>query len=150
MNQRSTWRRFIVVLLVCTSMACGAQILPQLIAQVASLDHDHAVSLHARNDGVDLVLTHDAHTLRAKNEGQSIALSTSQRAHVIHIITGPATAKQSGSLGVINAQYVVAYFSSIITTKWRIFVPPPPLDYSRPPPGEVSILPLHRSPLLLI
>src|SRR5882724_9282018 len=95
MNQRPTWRRFIVALLVCTSMACGAQILPQLIAQIASLDHDHGVSLHARNDGVDLVLTHHAHTSHAKNEGQAIALSTSHRAHVIHIITGPATAKQS-------------------------------------------------------
>src|SRR6266480_7236128 len=150
MNQRSTSRRFIVALLVCTSMACGAQILPQLIAQIASLDRDHGVSLHASGDGVDLILTHDHHSLPKNGEAQALALSASEPAHVVHIMTGPATAKQSASLVVSNVRDLVSYFSTTIVREWRTFVPPLPLAYSRPPPDEMSILPAHRSTLLLI
>ena len=150
MNQRSTWRRFIVVLLVCTSMACGAQILPQLIAQIASLDHDHGVSLHASGDGVDLILTHDHHSLPKNGEAQALALSASEPAHVVHIMTGPATAKQSASLVVSNARDLVPYCSTATVTEWRAFVPPLLLAYSRPPPDELSIPFVDRSTLLLI
>jgi hypothetical protein len=144
------WCKLIAAIGVCASIACSQQILPQLIAQLASLDHDHGVSLHASGDGVDLVLTHDHHSFRENDEMQAVALSVSEPAHVVHIMTGPATAKQSASLMVSNARDLVPYFSTAIITEWRTFVPPIPLAYSRPPPDELSVLPLHRSTLLLI
>jgi hypothetical protein len=144
------WCKLIAALAVCAAVPCSEQILPQLLAQIASLDRDHAVSLHATSDGVDLVLTHDDYRSRVDSEGQSLALSPSQTAHVFHIITGPPTAKQSASPMVSNARTVVAHFSAAIVAEWRTFVPPLPLVYSRPPPDEMSILPLYRSTLLLI
>ena len=131
-------------------MACSKQILPQLIAQLASLDHDHGVSLHASGDGVDLVLTHDHHSFLENDEAQAWTLSVSEPAHVVHIMTGPAIAKQSASLIVSNARDLVPYFSTAIVREWRTFVPPLPLAYSRPPPDELSISLVHRSTLLLI
>jgi len=131
-------------------MACGAQILPQLIAQIASLDHDHGVSLHATSNGVDLVLTHDSDGLPAPPENQFLMQSPSQPAHVVHIMTGPTTAKQSASPMVSNVRNLIPCFSAVVAAEWRTFVPPLPLAYSRPPPGEISISPLHRSTLLLI
>src|SRR6266513_6525299 len=147
MSQRPTWRRFIVALVVCAPIACGAQVLPQFIAQIASLDHDHGVSLHASGDGVDLILTHDHHSFPENDEAQTLALSASEPAHVVHIMTGRAAAKQSASLMVSNARDLVPYCSIATVTEWRTFVPPLPIAYSRPPPDELSILPLHRSTL---
>jgi len=150
MSQRPTWRRFIVALLVCAPIACGAQVLPQFIAQIASLDHDHGVSLHATSDGVDLVLTHNDHSFPENDKAQALALSAPEPAHVVHIMTGPAAAKPSASLMVSKARDLVPYFSTASVTEWRTFVPPLPLVYSRPPPGELSIPLLDRSTLLLI
>jgi len=144
------WCKLIAALGVCASIACSNQILPQLIAQLASLDHDHGVSLHASSDGVDLVLTHDHHSFLENDEAQPLALSASEPAHLVHIMTGPATAKQSASLMVSNVRDLVPYFSTAIVREWRTFVPPLPLAYSRPPPDEMSILPAYRSTLLLI
>jgi hypothetical protein len=144
------WCKLIAALGVCASIACSKQILPQLIAQLASLDHDHGVSLHARGDGVDLVLTHDHHSFPENDEAQALALSASEPAHVVHIMTGAPTAKQSASLMVSKARDLVPYFSTAIVRELRTFVPPLPLAYSRPPPDELSILPLHHSTLLLI
>ncbi len=150
MIQRPTWRKVVAALVVCGPIVCSEQILPQLIAQLASLDHDHGISLHASGDGVDLVLTHDHHSFRENDEAQALALSASEPAHVVHIMTGSVTAKQSALLMVSKARDLVPYFSTAIVTEWRTFVPPLPLVYSRPPPDEMSILPLHRSTLLLI
>lgn len=144
------WFKLIAALGVSAFMACSNQILPQLIAQLASLDRDHAVSLHAGSEGVDLVLSHDRESLQKIEESPGLVLSGSEPAHVVHIMSGPATAEQSASLMVSNSQDQVPYFSTAIVRKWRIFVPPLPLAYSRPPPGEISISPLHRSTLLLI
>ena len=144
------WCKLIAALGVSASIACGNQILPQLIAQLASLDHDHGVALHASGDGVDLVLTHEHHSFPENDEAQALALSVSEPAHVVHIMTGSLTAKQSASLMVSNARGPVPYFSTVIVTEWRTFVPPLPLAYSRPPPDEMSILLAHRSTLLLI
>ena len=149
-KETAKWGKLIAALGVCASIACSTQILPQLIAQLASLDHDHGVSLHASSDGVDLVLTHDHRSFPENDEAQALALSVSELAHVVHIMTGPTTAKQSASVMVSNARDLVPYFSTTIVTEWRTFVPPLPLVYSRPPPDELSILPLHRSTLLLI
>ncbi len=149
-SQRPTWRRFIVALLVCAPIACGAQVLPQFIAQIASLDHDHGIFLHASGDGVDLVLTHNHHSFPENDKAQALALSAQKPAHVVHIMTGPTTAKQSASLMVSNARDLVPYFSTANVTKWRTFVPPLPLVYSRPPPDELSIPLVRRSTLLLI
>jgi hypothetical protein len=150
MIQPPTWCKVVAALVVCGLLACSEQTLPQLIAQLASLDHDHGVSLHASGDGVDLVLTHDHRSLPENDEAQALGLSVSEPAHVVHIMTGPATAKESASLMVSNARDLVPHFSTAIVTEWRTFVPPLPLVYSRPPPDELSILPLHRSTLLLI
>jgi hypothetical protein len=144
------WCKLIAAFGVCASITCSNQILPQLIAQVASLDHDHDVSLHASGDGVDLVLTHTHHSFPENDQAQAFALSASEPAHVVHITTGSATAKQSASLMVSNARDLVPYLSTTVVREWRTFVPPLPLAYSRPPPDEMSILPLHRSTLLLI
>jgi hypothetical protein len=144
------WCRLTAALAVCAAIPCGEQVFPQLLAQIASLDRDHGVSLHATSNGVDLVLIHDSDGLPAPNENQVLMQSPSQRAHVVHIMTGPTTAKQSASPMVSNVRNPVPYFSTVIGTEWRIFVPPLPLAYSRPPPGEISISPLHRSTLLLI
>jgi len=144
------WCKLIAALGVCASIACSKQILPQLIAQLASLDHDHGVSLHASGDGVDLISPHDNHSFPENDEAQILALSAPEPAHVVHIMTGPAAAKPSASLMVNNARDLVPYCSTATVTEWRTFVPPLPIVYSRPPPGELSILPLHRSTLLLI
>jgi hypothetical protein len=144
------WCKLIAALGVCASMACSNEILPQLIAQLASLDHDHGVSLYVSGDGVDLVLSHDHHSFPENHKEQALALSASEPAHVVHIMAGSVTAKQSASLMVSNARDLVPYFSTAIVRGWRTFVPPLPLAYSRPPPDEMSILPAHRSTLLLI
>lgn len=148
--QQPTWRKIIVALIICTPIVSSEQILPQLVAQLASLDHDHGISLVASDDGVDLVLTHDHHSFPENDEAQALALSVSEPAHVVHILTGAPTAKQSASLMVSKARDLVPYFSTAIVREWWTFVPPLPFAYSRPPPDELSILPLHRSTLLLI
>jgi len=150
MSQWPMWYNFIAALVICAPIVCSEQILPQLVAQIASLDHDHGISLRVTNNGVDLVLTHDAHALAAHDEAQCLALSAAQPAHIIHFISGPATAKQSVSCTLHNERQVAVYFSSVITTEWQTFVPQIPLAYSRPPPDEMSILPAHCSMLLLI
>ncbi|KAF5408320.1 MAG: hypothetical protein Udaeo2_15270 [Candidatus Udaeobacter sp.] len=144
------WFKVVAALVVCGPIACSEQIVPQLIAQLASLDHDHGISLHASGDGVDLVLAHDHHSFPENDEAQALALSASEPAHVVHILTGSVTAKQSAALMVSNSRDLVPYFSTAIVTEWRTFVPQIPLAYSRPPPDEMSILPAHRSTLLLI
>jgi hypothetical protein len=149
MSQWPMWYNFIAALVICAPIACSEQILPQLVAQIASLDRDHGISLRVTNNGVDLVLTHDAHAV-PHDEAQCLALSAAQPAHIIHFISGPATARQSASCALPTERQAAGYFSSVITTEWRIFVPQIPLAYSRPPPDEMSILPAHRSTLLLI
>jgi len=144
------WCKLIAALAVCAAVPCSEQVLPQLLAQIASLDSDHAVSLYATSEGADLVLAHDHHGSPVTDNGQSLAPSPSQPAHVVHIMSGPTTAKQSTSSMASNAQSPVPYFPTVIVTEWRIFVPPLALAYSRPPPGEMSISPPHRSTLLLI
>ncbi len=144
------WCKLIAALAVCAAIPCSEQILPQLLAQIASFDRDHGVSLHATSNGVDLVLTHDSHGLAAPAENQFLMQSPSQPVHVVHIVTGPTTAKQSASPMVSNLRNLIPCFSTVVAAEWRTFVPPLPLAYSRPPPGEISISPLHRSALLLI
>jgi len=144
------WYNFIAALAICAPIACSEQILPQLLAQIASLDLDHTVSLHATSDGVDVILTHDIDGSHIGGSGESLAPPPSQPAHVVHVMSGPTTAKQSTSSIVSNGRSPVPYFPTVTVTEWRTFVPPLPLAYSRPPPGEMSISPLHRSTLLLI
>lgn len=149
-RQIGKWFKLIAALAVCAALPCSEQILPQLLAQIASLDSDHAVSLYATSDGADLVLAHDHQGSPVTDNGQSLAPSPSQPAHVVHIMSGPTTAKQSTSSMASNARSPIPYFPTVMVTERRIFVPPLALAYSRPPPGEMSISPLHRSTLLLI
>jgi len=149
MRWRSSWCNLLVGLLVCGAIPCSEQALPQLLAQIASLDRDHTVSLHATSDGVDVILTHDIDGSHIGDSGESLA-PPSEPAHVVHVMSAPTTAKQSTSSIVSNGRSAVPYFPTVTVKEWRIFVPPLPLVYSRPPPGEISISPLHRSALLLI
>jgi hypothetical protein len=73
MNQRLRWWKFIGAVVICAPIACGEQILPQLLAQMASLDPDHRVSLHACGDGVDFVITHDGHSSPENDECHAFA-----------------------------------------------------------------------------
>jgi hypothetical protein len=50
------------VVMICIGIACSGQILPQLVAQLVSLDADHHVIVHVGSHGIDLVLTHDTAT----------------------------------------------------------------------------------------
>jgi len=150
MSQWPVWCKFIAALVICAPIACSEQILPQLVAQIASLDRDHGISLRETNNGVDLVLTHDAHAMPAHDEAQCLALSAAEPAHIIHFAGGPATTKQSVARTLTPARQVAVYFSTVIATGWRTFVPQMPLAYSRPPPDELSIPLLDRSRLLLI
>jgi len=150
MRWRSSWCNLLVGLVVCGAVPCSEQVIPQLLAQIASLDLDHTVSLHATSDGVDVILTHDIDGSHIGDSGESLAPPPSQPAHVVHVMSGPTTAKQSTSSIVSNGRSPVPYFPTVTVTEWRTFVPPLPLAYSRPPPGEMSISPLHRSTLLLI
>jgi hypothetical protein len=149
----SNWRtpfKLIAVISISASIGCSEQILPQLVAQVASLDRDHGVSLHTNGDGVDLVLTHAHYSFPENDKEPALALSASEPAHVVVIVTGSMTAKPSPLLMVSNTRDLVAYFSTTVALVWRTFVPPLPLAYSRPPPDGMSILPLDISTLLLI
>src|SRR5918996_410699 len=146
MSRRPRWCQLIAALVICAPIACSEEILPQLIAQIASLDHDHGIFLHATSNGVDLILTHHTHVTPAGDEGRSLDVSPSQPAHVIHMISGPATVKQSASLIISNAKQLVAYFPTAIIAEWQTFVPRLPLAYSRPPP-KAMILRLDRSAL---
>jgi hypothetical protein len=150
MIQRPTWRKVVAALVICAPIVSSEQILPQLVAHLASLDHDHGISLVASDDGVDLVLTHHPRPFANKGDVQSLELSKSESAHVIHFGNGSVMAKQSMSLIVSNQRQASPYFSTAVVTEWRTFVPPLPLVYSRPPPGEISISQLDRSTLLLI
>ncbi len=150
MSQRRTWYNFIAALAICAPIACTEQLLPQLVAQIASLDGDHGVSLHANDDCVDLILTHKDHASPKNDEGPGLMLSASEAAHVVHIATGSTTPKQSPLLVVSNTPDVVPFCSTTVVSVWRAFVPPPRIAYSRPPPDETSICPLDSSALLLI
>ena len=142
--------KLIAVLSIFAPIACSEQILPQLVAHIASLDSDHAAFLQARGEGVDLILIHAHHSSPENDEGVALILSASEPAHVVHLATGSMTAKQSPLLMVSNTRDLVPYFSTTVASVWRTFVPPLPLAYSRPPPDEVSFLPLDTSTLLLI
>jgi hypothetical protein len=149
-RQIGKWCKLIAALAVCAAIPFSEQILPQLLAQIASLDSDHAVSLRACSEGVDLIFSHDHDALPKIEEGPGLVLSGSEPAHVVHLFTGPATAKDSSSPTIGNATQLVFDFSTAIATEYRTFVPQLPLAYSRPPPGEISISQLDRSTLLLI
>src|SRR5215211_1472607 len=141
MSQSAMWCKFIAALVICAAIACSEQILPQLVAQIASLDHDHGISLRVTDNGVDLVLTHDTHALPAHDEIQCLGLSAARPAHIIRFISGPATAKRSVSCTPHNERQVAVYFSTAIVREWRTFVPPPPHQTANP---------FDRSTLLLI
>jgi hypothetical protein len=149
-SQSLRWCKLIAAFVVCAVIPCSEPTLPQLLAQIASLDPDHGVSLHACSEGVDLVLSHHDHSIRENDEALSLVLSPSEPAHVIHLMAGAPIAKQPPLLTVSDTQDLVPYFSTAISSAWRTFVPPLPLAYSRPPPDELSILPLNSRTLLLI
>jgi hypothetical protein len=136
--------------MICALIACSEHILPQLAAQIATLDSDHGVSLHANGDGVDLILTHKHHSSAENDEGLGLMLSTSEPTHVVHIVTGSTTVKESLSLMVGKTRDLVSYSSTTVVSVWRTFVPPLPLAYSRSPPDEKSRSPVDSSTLLLI
>jgi hypothetical protein len=150
MSNWRTWSKVIAALSICVSIGCSEQILLQLIAHVASLDHDHGVSLYATSDGVDLILRHDPDTARPDEQGQSLAVSSSQPAHVIHIVNVPGSIKQDGAPSATNDRRVAGYFSTVTVIEFQTFVPQMLLAYSRPPPDELPTLLVRRGTVLLI
>jgi hypothetical protein len=149
MDTRRCWFKLGLGVLLCSAISCSEQVLPQLIAELASLDRDHAVCLRATNAGVDLILTHDGQRSRERTQGELLTPPPSQPAHVFHFMTGSSLAKQATSLTLTSARNPVAYVLATTPLLWRAFIPSLPLPYSRPPPGEVSISP-RLSTLLLI
>lgn len=137
-------------LMICGSVACSEQILPQLVAQIASLDHDHGVALSAGTNGIDLILTHDRPSEPQQNESHPVALPASHAAHVIHLPNDTTLAKQTASVSSGGECSMGACFCASTARHIDAFVPKLPLAYSRPPPERLSILSFDRSTLLLI
>ena len=142
--------KIIAAIVISAPIACSGQILPQLVAQIESFDHDHAIVLYATSNGVDLVLAHDEHVATAPDVPQSLSFASAEPAHVIHFVSGPSTMKDSVGRALTYERQIAAYVSSIITNEWRTFVPQMPIAYSLPPPAKIATLPIHRSTLLLI
>ena len=140
------------LVIVCLGIACNGQILPQLVAQIVSLDSDHHVIVHVGSRGIDLVLTHDTPTAVSAAQQRtepSIASHSSEPAHVIHFPSGTSLANQTAVPGTSTKQQVAAHVAAVQPAPVDVFAPKPTLVYSRPPPNQTSN-PFDRSTLLLI
>jgi hypothetical protein len=136
---------------VCAGVVCNGPIFPQLIAQIAALDHDHGVRLSVTNDEVHLLLTHhhDEPTPEERDSGASLP-TVEEGPHVIIIPAGTTMVKQTTSIGISLQQMISAILAEVSVRSSDIFVPQPAIVHSRPPPGAMSTLSAHRSTLLLI
>jgi hypothetical protein len=141
---------FGIALAMCVGIACNGQILAQMIAGVLSLDHDHHISLHDGAEGIVLILTHDE-VAAAQEAGTTVVASpSSDTAHIIRIPHGITLAEQASVAGIGYQSFVAPFLSASLPKQYDPFAPRPALVYSRPPPSKLSILPLHRSTVLLI
>ena len=140
------------LVIVCLGIVCNGQILPQLVAQIVSLDLDHHVIVHVGSHGIDLVLTHDppsAVSSAQQRTESSVASHSSEPAHVIHFPSGTILANQTAVPGTSTKHQMAAHVAAAQPTPVDVFVPKVTLVYSRPPPDRTSN-PFDRSTLLLI
>jgi hypothetical protein len=138
--------------MICLGIACNGQILPQLVAQVLSLDADHHVIVHFGLRGIDLVLTHDtppAVSAAPQRTQPSVASHSSEPAHIIHFPSGTSLANQTALPEKSTEQQIAAHTPAAQPTPVDVFAPKATLAYSRPPP-ERTANPFDRSTLLLI
>jgi hypothetical protein len=144
------WCKLIAVA-ACAGVVCNRPIFPQLIAQIAALDHDHGVRLSVSGDEVRVLLMHhhDDPTPDEQNSGASLP-TAEERPHVIIIPAGTTMVKQTTSIGISPKQMISAILVEVSARSSDIFVPRPAIVHSRPPPGAMSTLSAHRSTLLLI
>ena len=140
------------VVMICIGIACSGQILPLLVAQVASLDADHHVIVHVGSHGIDLVLTHDTPTAVSaapQRTQRSVASESPEPAHIIHFSSGTSLANQTAVPETSTKQQIAAHVAAAQPAPVDVFAPKATLAYSRPPP-ERTANPFHRSTLLLI
>ena len=140
------------LVIVCLGIACNGQILPQLVAQIVSLDPDHHVIVLVGSRGIDLVLTHDtpaAVSAAQQRTEPSIESHSSEPAHVIHFPSGTSLANQTAVPVTSTKQQITAHVAAVQPAPVDVFAPKATLVYSRPPPERTSN-PFDRSTLLLI
>ena len=138
------------VLLICTGVLCNDEILPQLVAHVASLDPDHHVLMHRGSQGIDLLLLHDSSPDAVAQQTQAMIGSTSsEAAHVIHFSNGTTQTNQATTPLTDTKLRVARYVVATMPMHVDAFVAKEILLDSRPPPQPTVVL-FNRSTLLLI
>jgi hypothetical protein len=141
----------LIAIAVCAGVVCNGPIFPQLIAQIAALDHDHGVSLSVSGGQAHLLLMHHHEEPTSDERDSGASLPTVEEGpHVIIIPAGFTVLKQAMSIGFGPQWTISAIVAEVFARDSDIFVACMPLAYSRPPPYEMSLLPRHRSTLLLI
>jgi hypothetical protein len=149
-TETAKWWKLIAIA-VCAGVVCNGPIFPQLIAQIAALEHDHGVRLSVSGDEVHVLLMHhhDDATPDEQNSGAS-SPTAEEGPHLIIIPADSTMVSQTTSIGSELQRTISPIPAEVSARRSDIFVPRPTIVHSRPPPDEMSILPLHRSPLLLI
>jgi len=138
------------VALICVGVVCPDQILPQLVAHIASLDSDHHVVMHAGPHGVDLLLSHDTSPTALQQQTQPIIGSTSSKpTHIIHFSSGTTQASQATTSLTNTKLQVACYIAAMVSMRFDVFVPKKLLPDSRPPPQR-TVITVNRSTQLLI
>ena len=139
-------------MIVCLGIACNGQMLPQLVAQLVSLDPDHHVIVHVGSHGIDLVLTHDPPTAVSAAQQRtepSIGSHSSEPAHVIHFPSGPTLVDHTAAPVSATKLQVAGDIVATVPMHFAVFVPKATFVDSRPPPKRTAIL-FDRSTMLLI
>ena len=144
------WAAFGGIVMTCVGVVCPDQILPQLLAHIASLDADHHVVLRAGSHGFDLLLMHDSSPAAVPQETQTVIGSiSSEPAHVIHFCSGTTQANQAAAPFSGTKLQVGRLIVATVSMHLDVCVPKAIFFDSRPPPQRTAI-PFNRSTLLLI
>ena len=141
---------FVGVMMTCAGVVCTDQVLPQLVAHLASLDSDHHVVMRAGSQGIDLLLLHESSAATLPQQTQTVIGSTSpEPTHTIHFSNGTIQTSQAVT-GLTSIKLQVArYIVATVSMKLDVFVPKELLLDSRPPPQR-TVISFNRSTLLLI
>jgi hypothetical protein len=141
----------LIAIAACAGVVCNGPIFPQLIAQIAALDHDHAVRLSASEGEVRLILRHGSEKPGPDIRDSGASLTTAQEPpHVIIIPAGSTMVKQTASVGSDSYRTIAAMFDEVCVRGFDSFVTQPVPLHSRPPPDEMSISRFVRNTQLLI
>jgi hypothetical protein len=149
-TETAKWWKLIAIA-VCAGVVCNGPIFPQLIAQIAALEHDHGVKLSVSGDEVHVLLMHhhDDPTPDERNSGAS-SPTAEEGPHVIIIPADSTMMSQTASIGSEPQRTISPILAEVSARGSDIFVPRPAIVHSRPPPGAMSTLSAHRSTMLLI